>query len=254
MPAKVAGTSLKKFTKQCVGFFDKIDHTLNKPVKHQISNILEGPLRPPKIITSHLLSEAPFLHLSRHASRSNLIVYLYRDETDRLFSSIKQVLSRNICHLRCGVDHHAINNNGTHCIVNEDNFVVKALFNKFKEIGWGNTEIMTCNFYKSIEENLPNMVFIHYKQVDKLMKVLAKHNCPHLLNKNFNLNFGSEKKQIFLRVKNNVTVPVEDWLDGKGHLLEWAMGLTREGYCQAKTRNMEDRLFSCRDQILQVRG
>lgn len=114
---------------------------------------------------------------------------------------------------------------------------------------------MTCKLYESIEENLPNMVFVHYKQVGKLMEVLAKHHCPHMLGQNYAKNMASNKQSnVLVRTKQNITVPVEEWLDGKGNLLEWALGLTRAGYCQAKTRKMEDRLFACKDEILKVTG
>ena len=45
-------------------------------------------------------------------------------------------------------------------------------------------------------------------------------------------------------------VLLKDWLKAKESTLEWALGLNRNGSCRAKTRKMEDELFSCQDGFL----
>ena len=44
--------------------------------------------------------------------------------------------------------------------------------------------------YEMIKENDPNIVFVHYKQVSQLQKLLSKHHCP-LVTKEVRENVGS---------------------------------------------------------------
>ena len=58
---------------------------------------------------------------------------------------------------------------------------------------------------------------------------------------------------MFIEVeKTGDKVPLEDWLEEKRDLLEWTLQLKNGNKCQAKTRAMEDELYACKDELLQV--
>jgi hypothetical protein len=116
------------------------------------------------------------------------------------------------------------------------------------EIGHGASDILTCKAYKAIEENEPNMIFLHYKQANKLQRLLAKHHCPELLDEPpTETNVASDKPMsVYLRLRKEGgdIVKLEDWLHAKGDLLEWSLKLRKNATCQAKTKHMEDKLFA----------
>lgn len=184
------------------------------------------------------------MSIVKHATRKTLTVYIHRDETERLISSIREVIT-NIC------KRSKIDRNETHCILNETS-VIYQIGMKKNEIGFGSTEILTCNLYEAIEQNAPNMIFIHYKQVGKLQKLLAKHHCPELIQTPSNENVGKEKSiKAYLRLQRGGDVVfLEEWFEVKKHMLEYSLKLKNQVTCQAKTRQMEDTLFSCPDEVI----
>ena len=92
---------------------------------------------------------------------------------------------------------------------------------------------------------------MNYKQANELQKVLSKYHCPDynsLVNKNHSIDFD-----IFVKLqKDGDLVTMNDWLEAKRDKLEWTFDLKDQQQCQGKTRKMEDDLFSCKDEILQV--
>ena len=248
MPAKAAGTSLKSFTQQCMKR-DVVDNLINR--KSLSEALLTDEFEVPSIITSHLYKDKPLINLARHSTRDSLIIYIHRDETDRVLSGIKHVLRSRVCGTLGGVSGLSsfhIEKNGTHCIIDEDE-VVKRIQDKEHEIGLGLSEILTCDTYEEIEENAPNMLFVHYKQVDQLEKLLAKHHCPELLEEpslEKDTTTGSEEQtEVYLRLKRGGgrMERLEDWLDAKRGVLEWSLRLRKEGSCQAITKHLENDLF-----------
>jgi len=189
MPAKAAGTSMKEFTAKCMKREEQDNFVNHKGWKKEL---LTKSLRLPSLITSHAYSENPMVDLATHASRQTLIIYIHREETSRLISAIKQVAIGYVCKERptiirilrqqYGVDlsNFHFQNNQTHCSFDEGlipQLVEKGVF----EIGMGASRTLSCNAFDAIEQNAPNMVLVHYKQANKLQKLLAKHHCPDLL-------------------------------------------------------------------------
>ncbi len=68
--------------------------------------------------------------------------------------------------------------NSTHCNLDEHPVIqlIKERVFEIKPI-----QLDNCDAHAAFEENDPNLVFIHYKQVDKLQPLLAKHHCPEIL-------------------------------------------------------------------------
>jgi len=65
--------------------------------------------------------------------------------------------------------HFHVELNETHCILDEIP-VVDSLKTRVTGIGRGASDTLTCKTYKAIEENEPNVIFLHYKQVNKLQQ------------------------------------------------------------------------------------
>ena len=110
------------------------------------------------------------------------------------------------------------------------------------------------------------MVFVHYKQANKLQKLLAKHHCPELLEEPpTEANVATENRmEVYLRLQKgedagtvtststSIVVKLDEWLHEKSATLEWSLKLKKHVSCQAKTRHMEDDLFACSDQTIKV--
>ena len=126
------------------------------------------------------------------------------------------------------------------------------------EVGFSTHRLLTCQSYKAIQENAPQLVFLHYKQVDKLQKLLAKHHCPEMLGElPIRANMAEDKSLKVLLHKKGTdearnSVDLEEWLHAKGPSMEWTLKLRRDASCQAKTFHMEDELFACPDETLRV--
>eukprot|EP00984_Skeletonema_dohrnii_P004869 scaffold1714_cov78-Skeletonema_dohrnii-CCMP3373.AAC.1 len=153
-------------------------------------------------------------------------------------------------------DKTVISKNETHCILDEGS-MVDWIAKRHREVGGGTTGILTCKLYDALQENAPQLVFLNYKQIDNLQTLLAnKHHCPELLDElPIKVNVANEKEQkIFLYDgnENKGVVRIEDWLEAKGPLMEWALNLRSAASCQAKTVHMEDELFGCPDEALKV--
>ena len=110
------------------------------------------------------------------------------------------------------------------------------------------------------------MVFVHYKQANKLQKLLAKHHCPELLEEPpTEANVATENRmEVYLRLQKgedagtvtststSIVVKLDEWLHEKSGLLESSLQMKKDISCQAKTRHMEDDLFACPDQAIKV--
>ena len=135
--------------------------------------------------------------------------------------------------------------------------MVDLIARRHREVGGGATKILTCQLYNTIQENAPHLVFLHYKQVDKLQAFLAKHHCPELLDElpvEENLARDKPLKILLHKRTDNITnaVDLEEWLNAKAPALEWTLRLRRSASCQAKTIHMEDELFNCPEEALRV--
>ena len=242
MPAKAAGSTMKSFTEQCMRTMFP-DNFLNSE-RDVIKTLLLGdPVTPPKIISSHMYTDSPLINLIQQLPRSVLLIYIHREETERLKSAINEVYSlakRRFCN--SGIKHEGEN---TTCHVGEKSLIatIKA---KAREIGYGDSQLLSCNTHFSIRENAPNMLFAHYKQAGRLQRLLAKYHCPDLLEKEVRANVADDKKVTArVQIGRHKEVDLKDWVDAKADTLQFALQLREPSSCQSLTRKMEDRLFEC---------
>jgi len=261
MPAKAGGTSMKDFTKLCM---KKAVHDNILSREELWKDYLVDSLHVQSIIASHLYHEANFLRLVKSPSRETLMIHTHREESSRVASAVKQI-AQSICGFRGGeysnqnqtTTKFNVQKNNTHCILDEGSFVNEIAANS-AEVGFSTHRLLTCQSYKAIQENAPQLVFLHYKQVDKLQKLLAKHHCPELLDElPIRANMAEDKSLKVLLHKKGTdearnSVDVEEWLHAKGPAMEWTLKLRRDASCQAKTFHMEDELFACPDETLRV--
>ena len=261
MPAKAGGTSMKVFTKRCMKKSTP-DNILSNP--HLWTGFLVDSLHVQSIISSHILNEGSFIRLVDSPSRETLMIHTHREEGSRVASAVKQI-SQAIC-VFSGARYSNriqitakfnVRKNSTHCILDENSFVKEIAANE-AEVGFSTHRLLTCQSYKAIQENANQLVFLHYKQVDKLQKLLAKHHCPEMLDElPIKANDSSNKSLKVLLHKNgtdestNLT-ELEEWLHAKGPAMEWTLQLRSKASCQAKTFHMEDELFACPDETLKV--
>jgi len=262
MPAKAAGTTLKQFTTKCMKH--KVpDNFINYPASTK--KFLTHSFRLPSIVASHLLEDKTMIDLVKHGNRQTLIIHIHREETDRLLSSIKHVATSELCEpsyprvkfKNVNIKKFHINRNKTHCTFDEEPFV-DLVESGFQEIGFGSSKILTCNAFKAIEQNTPNMVLVHYKQANKLQKLLTKHHCPELLDEDWYptvAHMASEKRRdgnVYLRLKNGHIVQLDKWLHEKRDVIEYTLKMKHNVSCQGKMRYMEDDLFACKDEAMQI--
>mmetsp|Transcript_21480 Transcript_21480/g.50863 ORF Transcript_21480/g.50863 Transcript_21480/m.50863 type:complete len:349 (+) Transcript_21480:97-1143(+) len=257
MPAKAAGSSMKKFATTCmnvnivpsINLFNKRPGINNPSGIRPIEEYLTAEsLHPPSLIASHLYKDTDFTHLVKHSTTRSLIIYLHRDEPSRVLSAIKQVTTMRLCPEK--EKEKQKQKQSEPCTVREQDLVA-AIQKKVAEIGFGATEILTCDSYDALDDNAPNFVFVHYTQASRLQKLLAKRFCPIELNQPSAVsNVFSEKAEIRVMLQNidNRTVSLKEWLEAKKGLLEFSLELRESASCQAKTRAMEEKLFYCPDE------
>ncbi len=261
MPAKAAGTSMKEFTTKCMKH-DVPDNFINR--SDLTKKFLTSSLHLPSIVTSHLYKgDTPMMDLAKHGSRQTLIIHIHREETDRLLSAIKHVTTSGLCDptypriklKNVDISEFHMERNETHCTLDEEP-VVDLIESGFEEVGFGSSKILTCNAFEAIEQNAPNMVLVHYKQANKLQKLLAKHHCPELTDEEWHpteSNVASKKgRDIYLRLKNGDIVQLDEWLHEKRDVLEYTLKMKNDVSCQGKMRHMEDDLFACKDEVMQI--
>mmetsp|Transcript_8480 Transcript_8480/g.12328 ORF Transcript_8480/g.12328 Transcript_8480/m.12328 type:complete len:326 (-) Transcript_8480:332-1309(-) len=246
MPAKAAGSTMKRFTSQCTGFrmFGKgvlHDNLLN--TDERLKRILLQDIKPPSLIASHLNRGEVLQRLIKHSSTQSLVIYLHREETDRLLAAISTVVANRMC------GEKKFNNNAANaatCAIKEGD-LVQQIEARNLEIGQSGPRILTCEVYKAIEENQPNMVFVSYKQVGKLQKLLAKYHCPELLDKPaVHANARIDHKTVMITdINGNITqsIDLQEWSSAKRNVLELSLNLKKDVTCQGRTREMERMLF-----------
>lgn len=255
MLPKAGGSSVVEFARICNkqdanyewGFLSQ-----DKVQKHFLVNSL----RVPPVIASHLTTEEGLIRLAKHPSRETLMIYIHREEGERVFSGIKQVAS-HICNNNDNSTPYKniiIQKNSTKCVLDEG-LMVDQIARRHREIGDASShKMLTCNSYKKLHENAPRLVFLNYKQLDRLLILVAKNHCPEMLSQlPVKKNVAENKIQTTVLSSPVIgMVDIDKWLQEKGPALEWALNLRRDASCQAKTFHMEEDLFACPDQALRV--
>jgi len=256
MPAKAAGSSIKYFIKRCTNQ-SYPDNFMNNEKFYP--HFLMSSLKLPPIIASHSYSDELLIHTIQHATKSSLIVYIHREETDRLLSSIRHVVNSGICNPKYPYFDGAkrnetlVSRNATTCVVREKSLVYAIIKERVHEIGIGTSNILTCNSYDAIQENAPNLLVLHYKQVNELQKRIAKYHCP---TKQEVLHINTKDSPTFETLvaleSTNTMVNLEEWLIQKQELLEWSLHLKKHSTCQAKTRKLETSMLTCPSEAIML--
>uniref|UniRef100_A0A7S1ZXT8 Uncharacterized protein n=1 Tax=Ditylum brightwellii TaxID=49249 RepID=A0A7S1ZXT8_9STRA len=273
MPTKGGGSSMNTFTRRCnketkirkFGFIESVD----------LKELLVGSLQVKSVISLHVSSDTGLICLAMYPSQKTLMIHIHCEEGERVISGVKMI-SHHMCRMNYQEDaplqylykpnpkgdccQHVYNKtvitkNETHCILDAES-MVDWIAKGHREVGGGAHKLLTCKLYDALQENAPQLVFLNYKQIDKLQTLLAKHHCPELLDElPIKVNMATDDEQkIYLYDSNDEkgAVRIEEWLDAKGPVLEWALNLRSEASCQAKTIHMEDELFGCPDEALKV--
>lgn len=258
MPAKASGSSLKAFTKQCVNNDRIPDNNFMKNetfVQEMIRNMYDLP----NIIACHVGDEIPaFIRLIKGATIESLIIYVYRDETDRLLSSIKMAASRLCSGQLKNLKQFEVKTHREEdkCIIEEDGLrdLVKS---RRVELGKGIFDSLSCTVFKEMDDSKPRIIFMNYKQADRLQMVLARHFCPNLISNNesgfpIHKNDGASKVGMYVKTLNDNTtyVTVDEWGQYKKHTMEWMLGLKDHVTCQSRVRRIQKELISCKDELI----
>jgi len=265
MPAKAAGTSFKDFTRQCMSStsstsYSELDNVLNS--KEQMIQAFKSQMKIPSLIASHVYNSETICRMAKHATKETLFIYIYREETERMASAIKDMFSGCIClkqeNLPAGVTVTE-----DKCVVNQAELAdMIQMWGKRddNEVSLSNTKLLTCETYNCVKDNRANLVFLNYKQASKLQKLLAKHHCPKVTHE-VRSNVGSNKIPLSVALEDpnssesTTLVSMADWLAAKIPLLELTFGLKEGASCQATTRAIEDNvLHSCPDKTLHFSG
>lgn len=254
MPPKAAGHTMTEFAAQCSDRMSMSDegNFLNYYTDIK-KNLMRGqPINPPKIIASHALNDVAIKKLVQQLPTEALIIYIHRHERDRLVSAIKhvyRVLDRRVGKLEwCNV-RHKIHGYHSYSCVTDENTLMTNIKENTNEIWTGDSVILTCDAYDAIEKNAPNMIFMNYKQANKLQVLLAKYNCPNLMeSESILMNTRGEKNvtvQVQLQKDPEILVDLDEWIEAKADVISLALNLQRPEGCQGKTREMEKKLSSC---------
>ncbi len=262
MPAKAAGTSSKAFAEGCMTFANgpllmkqKFDNILSN--KQNFDEVFGLELKTPAVISSHLYSSRDFKDLLVGATGDTLIVFMYREETDRVISAIRYMYGYLICK-RLG-KHKGVTMVGNECRVQEKELMnnIERLRKKVNEITISNNQLLTCETYEIIKEHSPNVVFVNYNQFSKLQKLLSKHHCPQH-NTEVRQNVGSDLMPTSVVLEgpanNGTVVSMSDWLANKRTLLEYRFRLKDNVSCQGTTRKIERELSACSDETVAISG
>jgi hypothetical protein len=261
MAAKAGGSSLKDFCNKCNPNGAQIpDNFINKD--ENLKPFLLSSLRPPKIVASHLyVGDQPLIDLIRHgAAKETLIIYIYRDETDRLMSAIKNVVKQRLCSKgfafrkafsNLSRQTFGLQDSSKQCIFDEEPFVREVIENRVVEVGYSIPTQLTCNLWNEIDETGPTILFLHYSQADALQAKLASQYCPGVRPVRTNVDTKDRSKAYVVRSAREGEIPLDDWIAAKRSTLEFALKLSG-GSCKHRTRTMEDALRSCPSHAIRV--
>ena len=164
-PSMSASTSMKRFTTKCLNTLSA--NFMND--EDALRESLFASIEPQPVLTSAVNDDKTFIKLAKHSTRGSLIIYMHREETDRVLASIRHAFATRIC-----------KEGGDDCVLDED-LVVQFIEQRSEEIGMGSTDILTCDTYDALEENDPDIVFVNYQHANELQRIIAKHWCPKLL-------------------------------------------------------------------------
>ena len=248
-PAKAAGTSLNRFSQYC-NSDSKFINFLNYP--DTMEKLLTHSYEMPGVITGHLPQYRPkaLIDIIKNVPTDTLLIYSHRQETSRVKSAVKQVITKGCEGYRDRGAELMYKSEGS-CYITESN-LVKLIKKKPQEIGGSGPRFLTCNTFDAIENYAPTLVFMDYKKVSRLQERIAAKYCPEEGPKNENV--GATKIQTYVSISSengtNTNVTLDDWLETKSSTLEFSLRLNHDASCMATIRKMERELYSCKDGFL----
>lgn len=266
MPTKAAGSSLRSFINdKCMKY--RANDFFFRQQKLGKLKFIQNSLEIPKVVASHIFKDEDLIHLVQHMTRNTLLIYVHREESDRMISAIQHVVRKRMCSSDPRWTRTQITNNhnrafvsieGGNCTITEDDLLNHVITDERNfEMGNGAPDILTCDFYRAVREHAPNIVFVNYQQADRLMGTISKHLCPDKhsmasLHDNTKERNGFDRN-VFVELSNKDQVELSDWLEKKREVLEWATDLRKKSSCQRQTKMMENSLFSCPHEAVQLR-
>ena len=216
----------------------------------------------PPIISSPVENEEAMINLIRGVSDESLIIYVHRQETERLESTIKQI-ANGLCDNKyveyAQKVHH--NDDGSKCSIDENALLDLVLAEAAK--GAAHT-FLTCPSWEAMDTSNPNMLFVNHDQLYKIQIELAKRHCPHVLLENGTLpknitwpmtTMETIQKGTIVIKLNDVAkgeVEVEGWIEKKIHHLHWGFNLKKDTSCQSRVKDMGDETYNCFEGIVQM--
>lgn len=248
MPDKAAGSSSIVFANKCYPSHKLIPDNF---VNHEgdLKSALTMSFQVPRIFASHVVKAEYFINLIKGITSDTLVVYIHREETDRLLSAIKHATMKYCTGERTTSRFEFLEESSDeYCTITEIDLVDKIISSGRDEVPVGMGKILTCETYQSFEENKSNVLFMDYKEASTMYTLLAEKHCPHMLEQSVHVNAASDKKKkIFVALSNDTEekVLLDDWLSEKKYFLEWSLGLKKDVTCQGKTRIMENDLYRC---------
>jgi hypothetical protein len=191
-------------------------------------------------------------------------MYIHREELSRVRSAAQHVLTSHICtnhgrkkEMKLKQKYNiTVEVEKNRCTIDEKH-LIRMIKGKEREIRMGAPKILTCNYFDAIAQNDPsNLVFVDYKQANKLQTILAKYHCSHIV-KDLPIasNVAADKEmEPFVRLNTDPSreVTFKEWFNKKQNVILWALNLKKEMDCQSKIMEMEDHLFSCPDEAVML--
>ena len=132
MPAKSAGTSIKRFTHACMTSMEMPPVSENHGITPAF---FQSELKMPNLISYHIQKEKTFQDVVKGATDDTLILYSHRQETNRLASAIKNVFAEHQCKgntLPAGVS--KVSEKACHV---HEGVLIERIRDRTQEIGWG---------------------------------------------------------------------------------------------------------------------
>eukprot|EP00551_Chaetoceros_affinis_P013620 CAMPEP_0203706726 /NCGR_PEP_ID=MMETSP0091-20130426/53999_1 /ASSEMBLY_ACC=CAM_ASM_001089 /TAXON_ID=426623 /ORGANISM="Chaetoceros affinis, Strain CCMP159" /LENGTH=156 /DNA_ID=CAMNT_0050582655 /DNA_START=40 /DNA_END=506 /DNA_ORIENTATION=+ len=156
MPSKAAGTTFQSFVNSCGGIYDtqngrRDTSVLNALSVEERSNVFTEKYHIPKILTSHVVQDTPLIRLFEQTPRDSLIIYSHREETSRIISAARHVISE-ICggHRKdFPATEYEVDETKNECVFNEAAITDLILKPHRQELEGGAFNVMTCKFYEA---------------------------------------------------------------------------------------------------------
>lgn len=245
MPAKAAGSSMYHFSNRCnnaTSYKEMGASFLNKVAA--VESLLTKSSEMPGVISSHIYHPQTLVDIIKTVPRDTLLLYVHRQETSRLQSAVKQVLTHDCMETKDGGD-DALKREGNSCSISEED-LLEVIKSGKNEIGTSTNHLLTCEVYEAIENYAPTMAFIDYQKANEVQELISEKYCPQLLGDPTVANVANEK-DMQVHVRSNASsaadVTLDHWLATKSSMLEFALQLNKDATCVSKTRIMENQLY-----------